>query len=99
MSSKTNKRVERKWWAVTVDGDVREVTGCSCGSVNPAMWWCPDVGFTGTEGHHLFKTRDEAFVKAIAECERDLLALQKQLKGLKLRRRNSRSKIGYEPIW
>jgi len=52
------------------------------------MWWCPEVGFSGAEGHHLFETRDAAFAKAIAESERDLTALQKRLEGLKRRRQN-----------
>jgi hypothetical protein len=52
------------------------------------MWWCPEVGFSGSEGHHLFETQDAAFAKAIAESERDLTALQKRLEGLKRRRQN-----------
>ena len=85
--SATVEREKRKWWAVA-DGDVREVTGYSCAPGNPNMWWCPQVGFTGTEGYHLFETRDEAFAGAIAESERALVALQKRLEGLKLRRQN-----------
>jgi len=81
------EREKRQWWAVA-DGDVREVTGYSCAPSNPTMWWCPEVGFSGAEGHHLFETRDEAFAKAIAESERDLTALQKRLEGLKRRRQN-----------
>lgn len=83
-------REKRQWWAVA-DCDVREVTGYSCAPSNPTTWWCPEVGFSGSEGHHLFKTQDEAFAKAIEECERDLIALQKRLNGLKRRRQNSDS--------
>lgn len=87
------EREKRKWWAVA-DGDVREVTGYSCAPSNPDMWWCPEVGFSGAEGHHLFETRDKAFAKAIAESERDLTALQKRLEGLKRRRQNVRMSEG-----
>lgn len=77
-------RESRQWWAVA-DGDVVEVTGYSCAPNNTDMWWCPEVGFSGTEGYHLFKTQDEAFTKAISESERDLVALQKRVEGLKRR--------------
>jgi hypothetical protein len=83
-------REKRQWWAVA-DGDVREVTGYSCAPNNPDVWWCPEVGFSGAEGHHLFETRDEAFGKAIVESERDLTALQKRIEGLKRRRPNDAS--------
>lgn len=90
------ERERRNWWAVA-DGDVREVTGYSCAPSNPAIWWCPKVGFSGAEGHHLFETRDKAFAKAIAESERDLAALKKRLEGLKRRRQNDKVSDGSQP--
>lgn len=80
-------RARRQWWAVS-DYDVQEVTGFSCAPTNPDMWWCPELGFSGAEGHHLFATRDEAFAKAIIECEHSLIDFQKRLESLKSRRNN-----------
>lgn len=79
---------KRQWWALA-DGDVRKVTGYWFPPNNPDMWWCPEVGFFGAEGHHLFETRDEAFAQAIAELERDLMALEKRLECLRRRRQNA----------
>lgn len=82
---KTEEREKRQWWAVA-DGDVQEVTGYSCYPMNPNLWWCPEVGFSGAEGHHLFRTREEAFDKAIVEAEREYADITQRLKGLKRRR-------------
>lgn len=79
-------REKRQWWAVTEDRDVRHVTGYSCAPKTPDAWWCPELGFSGMEGHHLFSTRDEAFAKVISELEHSMEVLQKHLEDLKRRR-------------
>lgn len=85
MTTETVEREKRQWFAVH-GGDVRKVTGYSCAPSNPDMWWCPEVGFSGSEGHHLFATRAEAIDRAVKETERDLAELQERLAKLKRKR-------------
>ena len=84
--SEIKEREQRKWWAVT-DRDVQEVTGFSCAPFYPETWWCPEVGFSGTEGYAIFMTEREALDKAIQEAERDLAELQQHLQSLQNRRK------------
>ena len=72
----------KRWWAVT-DSGVQRMTGYSCKPINPTTWWCPSVGYSLMEGHHLFKTKDEALKKAIAQTELELAELHKHLNKLK----------------
>lgn len=81
------EREKRKWWAVT-DGDVREVTGYSCSPNNKDMWWCPDIGISCTEGHHLFETEKQAIDKLIENLTRVIEVSADNIEALKLRRRN-----------
>ena len=69
-----HERESRKWWAV-VDGRVEEVTGYSCAPNNASdgPWWCPEVGYTLTEGHHLFTLERSALAKAIDEHENEVV--------------------------
>lgn len=87
-------RETRKWWAVT-DTGVRRVTGHSCKPQNPTTWWCPEAGYSLTEGHHLFETEKQALDKAIAESEAELDDLQKHLASLL--RQNTKVSSGDEP--
>jgi len=73
------RRVTKKWWAVTEFG-VNLVTGYAC--QDPEMWWCPEAGYTLTEGHHLFKTKPEALRAAISETNDRIRDLQNHLKAL-----------------
>lgn len=61
------------------------VTGYSCAPNNPDMWWCPEVGYSMSEKHHLFATEAEALDKAIAEAEGQAVALEQRLGELKAR--------------
>jgi len=66
IETKRDTRETKLFWAV--DGSsVVQVLGYSCAPTNPTMWWCPKVGFSGSEGHSLFKTESQALTKAIAE--------------------------------
>lgn len=71
-------REKRRWWAVS-DGEVVRVIGYSCAPSNPTIWWCPNVGASLSEGHHLFAERDDAYRKAIEETEAAILATQQRL--------------------
>jgi len=77
-------RETRQWWVVH-DG-VQRVTGHSCAPNTPGSWWCPEIGYSCSEGHHLFATESEAVDKAIFELEQQLEAKVKQLTTLHLRR-------------
>jgi hypothetical protein len=65
------EREQRRWWYADVDYvRVREVLGLSCKPDHPDVWWCPEVGSSLSEGHHLFLTEVEARTKvknAVAE--------------------------------
>ena len=88
-------RETRKWWAVT-DTGVRQVTGYSCKPHNPTTWWCPEAGYSLTEGHHLFDTEKKALKKAITETNDELDDLQKHLASLL--RQNTRAEARRENL-
>ncbi len=77
-------REQRKWWAVA-DDDVRQVVGYSCRPNNPEMWWCPSVGYSMAEKHHLFETEREAVEKLISELERRIVVAKDNIGALRLR--------------
>ncbi len=83
------QRPKRKWWA-NVDGKVRPVTGLSCAPSNPAIWWCPEVGYSLTEKHHLFETEREALQSAIDELTAEMVADAKALDELHARLRKAK---------
>jgi len=62
--------LQKEWWAPH-DGDAIRVTGYSCEPSNPEMWWCPQIGYSCSEGHSIFETEEEALRKALAEAERE----------------------------
>ena len=82
------EREKRQWWAVA-DDDVRIVTGYSCAPTNPDMWWCPAVGYSMSEKHHLFETERVAIDKLIAELTRKIEVATDNIEALKLRRQNA----------
>lgn len=63
---KQEKREVRQWWAVHHE-TVLQVAGYSCAPTNPDIWWCPQVGYSLTERHHLFPTELEALAKLHGE--------------------------------
>lgn len=75
-------REKRQWWAVT-EFDVKEVTGYSCAPTNPNTWWCPEVGFSGHVGYHLFPTKTEALEKAATDTTREIEALSCKLERIR----------------
>lgn len=87
--SVTTEREKREWWAVA-DDDVVLVTGYSCAPANPDMWWCPRIGLSMCDKHHLFNTEHEAIDKLIAELTRKIEVAKDNIEALKLRRRSSR---------
>lgn len=78
------KRKSKKLWAVD-DDRVRKVTGWSC-EPNHHLWWCPELGWSGTEGIHLFKTEIDALDAAIEDVEKNYNRMQRVLTDLKRRR-------------
>lgn len=80
----STERVKKEWWAV-VDGGVTRVTGYSCAPNNPDMWWCPSVGYSMSEKHHLFERECDALRKAVAEAEREAMKWTEIVKKLKAR--------------
>jgi hypothetical protein len=88
-STKT-PRETRQWWAVH-EGSVLHVTGYTCAPNNPGMWWCPQIGNSCSEGHHLFATEAEAIDKMISELERLAEETQERLTAFRLRRSNTQA--------
>ena len=78
------KRVKKAWWAV-VDGRVVHAEGHSCAPQNPDMWWCPAVGYSLSEKHHLFEREEDAVRKALVEAEREVVTWTETVKRLKRR--------------
>lgn len=67
------------------DYGVQHVIGYSCAPANPDTWWCPEVGYSLTEGHSLFTTETDALLKAITAT--DQKAAQYKLIARQLRTR------------
>lgn len=78
------KRKSKKFWAVD-DDRVRRVTGWSC-EPNKHVWWCPELGWSGTEEIHLFKTEMDALDAAIEGVEKALNRMQRALTDLRRQR-------------
>lgn len=81
----STKRVKKSWWAVAGDGRVVHVEGHSCAPDSPNMWWCPAIGYSMSEGHHLFAREQDAVRKALAEAEREAAKWDIAVKRLKSR--------------
>lgn len=77
------ERKSKRWWA-RADGAVLEVTGYEC--PNPGVWWCPAVGYSLTEGFHLFSTEYAALDAEIKETEAKMKFEEKRLNVLRVRR-------------
>jgi hypothetical protein len=50
------------------------------------MWWCPGVGYSLSEKHHLFETEREAIDKLIADLKRKIAVARDNIEALKRRR-------------
>lgn len=85
------KRAKRKWWTITDDNQVKEVTGYSCAPHNPESWWCPEVGCTLHEKHHLWDNEQQALDRAIEKIKRSIQAQVEATQALVVRRHNDRS--------
>lgn len=78
------KRKSQKFWAVD-DDRVRRVTGWSC-EPKKYLWWCPELGWTGIEGIHLFKTEMDALDVAIEKVWKAYDRVHRALTDLERRR-------------
>jgi hypothetical protein len=76
-------RKSKQFWAVDND-QVRKVTGWAC-PPNKYIWWCPELGWSGTEGIHLFKKEKDALSVAIEDAEKALNRIKITLTDLKRR--------------
>ncbi len=76
-------RASRQFWAVIDGHQIKQVTGYECGE-NSKMWWCPEAGYTMTEGHHLFDDKESARAKATVEIMEARIMLAEQERALKL---------------
>ena len=82
------ERLKKEWWAHD-HGDVVRVTGYSCAPANPEVWWCPGIGYSCSEGHHLFETEAEALRSALIYAESEATKLAGIVKRLNSRMSNS----------
>lgn len=61
----SEQRRSRDWWAIDSDGlKVKRVIGYECPGYNPPVWWVPSLGYSLTEGYHVFETQEEAMARA-----------------------------------
>lgn len=80
------EREKRFFHAIRDDGEVLQVAGFACPN-SPGYWWVPSLGYTMSEGHHLFDRERDAIEKSIRElsakseaCTRQIRLLTERLK-------------------
>lgn len=83
MSDKSETRESRQFWAVSDEWEVKLVTGYEC-PPNYDMWWVPQLGYSMSTKHHLFKTADAARRKAIKDLQKQIDVRQAALSRLHL---------------
>lgn len=84
MSENKTERENRMFWVYDSESNtVIETRGYSCAPNNPHMWWFPQVGFSGHEGHWCFQTKSEAIAAGVKKCEEALETAQKRLEQMK----------------
>lgn len=76
MSATKTERLSKQFWAITENWEVKRVTGYEC-PPNDKVWWVPTLGYSMTEGYHLFDVFNDAKVKAVSQ-------LSKKINDLKL---------------
>lgn len=76
MSATVNEeRLSKEFWAITDSWEIQRVTGYEC-SQNWQVWWVPQLGYSMTEGHHLFEKFEEAKAKGLKELSRKIHVLK-----------------------
>ena len=81
LSTNESARASRWFWAADEFYNVVQVLGYEC--PNAGVWWVPALGYSLTEGHHLFATSKEAREAAIKKLESNISNLQKALDRLR----------------
>lgn len=68
----------REFYGITDSYYVEQVQGFAC-SEDPEnrLWWVPELGYSMSEGFHLFTDRKKALKRAISEASEEIAALQK----------------------
>lgn len=75
MSVIETERLSKQFWAITENWEVRCVTGYEC-PANDGVWWVPTLGYSMTEGYHLFDGFDEAKRKALGDLATEINKLK-----------------------
>lgn len=70
-------RKQRQFWAITEVNTVQKVTGYEC--PQDQVWWVPSLGYSMTEGHHLFDTADMAKARLKGNLRAQISKLEQQL--------------------
>ena len=65
--SEEKERASKMFWVIHND-ELRKRRGYECPD-NPDCWWFPDVGYTLTEGYHIFNTKERARSKLLEELK------------------------------
>jgi hypothetical protein len=73
-------RDHRIFWAITNSFSVEKTIGYS--TQHKELWWCPNIGYTLTEGCSLFNSPAGAYVKAKELLEGEIKNYQDKLEKL-----------------
>lgn len=84
MSTQT-EREKRYFYAIRDDGEVVNVAGFSCAPANPGTWWVPSLGYSMSEGGHLFDSERDAIEKSIRDLTAKAHAAQRMIRLLEER--------------
>jgi hypothetical protein len=77
--ARASKREEGRFWSWS-DDDYRIVEVSAFAgptSTQDGYWWVPELGFSGGEGYHLFKTKVEAARAAYTKISKDITRLER----------------------
>ena len=72
------ERKQEKFWAITGQNTIREVTGLECAG---DWWWVPELG-SMAEGVSLFPTRDMATARLKGNLRAQISKLEQRLADL-----------------
>jgi hypothetical protein len=76
MSTVETKRLSKEFWAIDdEDWSVQRVTGYEC-PPNEKVWWVPKLGYSMTEGFHLFNSFDDAKAAGLRRLSADIQNLK-----------------------
>ena len=60
------ERESRMFWVINGER-IHHIEGFDCLPDHPTSWWFPDIGYTCSEGHHVFDTEEEAKARLMEE--------------------------------